>query len=127
MKIKIPNTFNNTYLDNTDKLIEILEEEIKTKEEILTRVRGERNYLIWERKAYKPISELYSLCGSNKVASIVFWFDDVDYANHEFVNQSYHEVYFKDDELVVKDTYYGDTPDWFDKIVGFTDLVLESR
>ena len=121
---KIPNEFNNTYLNETEELIKFLEEEIKTKEQILSRVKHTRDYLIWKHKAYKPISELYSLCKSNKISSITFWLND---GNDEWINGSYHEAYFKDGELVIKDTYYGETPDWVNKIVGFTDLVLESR
>lgn len=122
IRFKVPNLFDDDYLACSDELIEKLEAEIKEKQAILTRVRHDRNVVIWKKQAYNPIDTLKDVCCSDKISEIRFILDNGD---DHYTNTSAHEIYFKDDKLCIKDTYFGDTPDWVSRIVGYVDVELE--
>lgn len=121
-RFKVPNLFDDDYLACSDELIDKLEAEIKEKRDILTRVRHDRNILIWKKQAYNPIDTLKDICGSDEINEILFILDNGDY---RYTNTSAHEIYFKDGELCIEDTYFGETPEWVSRIVGYVDVELE--
>ena len=121
---KVPNLFDDSYLACSDDLIEKLEVEIKEKQNILTRLRHDRNVTIWEKQAYNPIDTLKDVCGSDTISEIMFFLDDGDY---RYINTSSHEVFLADGKFTLKDTYFGETPDRVSRIVVDVDVELERK
>jgi hypothetical protein len=122
---KMPNLFQNKYLNYSDALIEKLKAEIEEKEEILKRVMNERNMLIFGQKAYSPMNTLKELCkNDDKVASIGLF--DIEGNYFHFDSKEYDMTLDSRGKLKIHDIQLNVIVDSIQP-VGYVDVAIEKN